>query len=214
MRGKARSKPEIQPWHGLLCLALLAAVATVPGATAGTAAKSIEIPSRVIAHIPLAAPAGNQMVLEKQGDKRYLYIQQASKEGYTVMDVTQPEFPSIVNRQASSNDSTGSKTETDGGTAAVAEAPDPAKTSIKSVANVPESVKVMDVGDPEHPTTLQTLKNVIGFLADGGRGIFYVTNDEGVWVLKLNREVTVTAPKKKPCDLVPSLAKKDPNCQP
>lgn len=215
MRGMARSVPEIQIWRGVLCLALFLAVAAVSGAATGTTTKPAELPARVIAHLPLAAPAGNQMVLEKQGEKRYLYIQQASKEGYIIVEVTQPEFPSFVNRQASPNDSTAGKTEAEGGNVAVAEAPDAtAKTSIRSSPGTAETVKIMDLSDPEHPTTLQTLKNVTSLLADGGRGIFYLTNDEGLWILKLNREQSAPPKKKPDCYLYPELARKNPEgCQ-
>jgi len=157
------------------------------------------------------------MVLQKQGDKRYLYIQQASKEGYIIVEVTQPEFASFVSRQAPSNanDSAGGKVDTASQDAGVAEAPDPAsKTAIRSSPSAPETVKVMDVSDPEKPTTLQTIKNVTCILADGGHGIIYLANDEGVWVLKYNRDQVKEAKKKPPCNLrpdAPVIQDCDPN---
>ena len=191
--------------NSILLIVLFLAVAAAPGARAGTTTpKSIDLPSRVIAHLPLATPAGNQMVLQKQGDKRYLYIQQASKQGYIIVEVTQPEFASFVNRQAPSDahDSTAGKVETVGQD--VAEVPDPtSKTSIRSIPGAPETVNVMDVSDPEKPTTLQSIKNVTSFLPDGSRGVFYVTNDEGLWVLKHNREQIKEVKKKPPCDMKP-----------
>jgi len=215
MRGKAGFRPAAPVWRVVLCCALFVAVAAVAGAAARTAAKPMELPARVIAHLPLTIPAGNLMVLEKQGDKRYLYIQQASKEGYTIVEVTQPEFPSFVNRQAPASDPPAGKAETDAAVVTVAEAPDTtAKTSIRSLANIPETVKVMDVSDPDHPpTTLQTLNNIISFLADGTRGVFYVANDEGLWVLKLNRHQEPPAKEKDTCDLYPALARENPKCK-
>lgn len=146
------------------------------------------------------------MVLERQGTKRYLYIEQASKQGYTILEVTQAEFPSFVNHQAQSNP-TGpatAKAETAEQDASVAEAPDPAsKTAIRSSPEPPETVKLMDLSDPEKPTTLQTFRNVTSFLADGGRGIIYLTNDEGLWVLKFKREHVQQVKKLPPCDLKP-----------
>ncbi len=208
LQGIAESAHGYRAAHSILLIALSLALAAAPGVGAGTTTpKSIDLPSRVIAHLPLATPAGNQMVLQRQGDKRYLYIQQASKQGYIIVEVTQPEFASFVNRQAPSdaNDSTAAKVETGG--QEVAEVPDPAsKTSIRSIPGAPETVNVLDVSDPEHAKTLQTIKNVTSFLADGSRGIFYVTNDEGLWVLKHNREQIKKAEKKKPCDLKPGAA--------
>jgi len=193
--------------HRLALFALILALAAAHVAGAGPAtSRAAELPGRVLAHLPLAAPAGSQMVLERRGDKRYLYIQQAEKLSYIVVEVTQPEFPSFVNRQAPSNanDSAAGERHTVGQGADVPEAPDSAsKTSIRSSQSLPDTLKLLDVSDPEHPTTLQTFKNVIGMLADGGRGIIYLTNDEGLWVLKHNREQIQQEKKKPPCDLKP-----------
>jgi len=193
--------------HSMLLIALCLAVGAAAGAGAGTTApKSIELPATVLAHLPLATPAGNHMVMERQGTKRYLYIEQASKAGYTILEVTQAEFPSFVTRQAPSNanDPAAAKAETAAQDANVPEAPDSAsKTAIRSAPEAPETVKLMDLSDPEKPTTLQTFTNVTSFLADGGRGIIYLTNDEGLWVLKFKREHVQQVKKLPPCDLKP-----------
>lgn len=202
----------------VLCSALCLAVAAARGAGAGTAtAKTAELPSRVIAHLPLLTPPGDQMVLQKQGDKRYLYIQRASKDGYIIVDVTQPEFAGFVTRlaPAGEQDSTAAKAETPSQDAAVPDAPDPAsKTTIRSISGPPEIVKVMDISDPDKPTTLETIKNVTCLLADGTRGMFYVTTEEGLWVLKHNREQIKEVKKKPPCNLrpdAPVIQDCDPN---
>lgn len=203
--------------HSVALLALLLALAATPGVGAGTTtSKPVELPGRVLAHLPLPTPAGSQMVLERRGEKRYLFIQQAEKLSYIVVEVTQAEFPSFVNRQAPSNanDSAAGQHETAGPDVDVPEAPDAAsKTSIRSSQSVPDTLKLLDVSDPEHTTTLQTFKNVASMLADGGRGIIYLTNDEGLWVLKHNREQIQQAKKKPPCDLKPGHAKITEDCQ-
>jgi len=200
---KRAQRRRILPFLTLISLLLAGA----PSARAGTpAAKQIELPAVVIAHLDLPAPPGNQMVLQKQANKRYLYIQQASQQGYTIVEVTQAEFPSFVNRQAasSSGDSSAAKAEAPGQDSEVPETPDTAsKTAVRSAAGVPETVKVMDLSDPEHPATRQTIKNVTSLLADGGRGILYVANDEGLWVLKIVHE-KAPPPKKPPCDIGPN----------
>src|SRR5580704_14960256 len=52
----------------------------------------------VIAHLPLPGPAVNQMFLQQEGSKQYLYIQQTSRPAYTVIDVTKPDRPNVTNR--------------------------------------------------------------------------------------------------------------------
>jgi hypothetical protein len=200
------------------CLAILPAVflgvAVAPVVGAGTTSKPAEVPARVIAHLPLPTPAGNQMILQKQEEKRFLYIQQASKQGYTVVEVTKPEYPSFVTPKAKANDSTAGKLEIVGENVGVAEVPDSAsKTAIRSSTAATETVKILDLSDPAHPKTLQTFKNVTSILADGGHGIIYLTNDEGLWVLKHNREQFQPAKKKPNCDSYSAIAAMPPDCQ-
>ena len=204
-------------WRGSVIIAMAAAAWVVSGACAGTNAsansKPTDVPAQVIAHLPLNAPAGNQMVLQKQGDKRYLYIQQASKKGYIVVEVTKPQFPSFVKSQPSSNDATAGRLDVMSNNLAVAEVPDAAsKAAIRSTPST-STVRILDLSDPENPTTLQTFKNVTSILADGGRGIIYLTNDEGLWVLKQNRQLLAPARTKKPCDSYSAIAAMPPDCQ-
>jgi len=175
--------------------------------------KPAEVPAKVIAHLALTSPAGNQMVLQRLGDRRYLYIQQASKQGYMIVEVTKPEFPSFVKAKAASDDSTAGNLEFMDGKMAIAATPDnSSKTAIRSVPST-ETVRLLDVSDPAHPTTLQTFKNVSGMLAEGGRGIIYLTNDEGLWVLKHNRQLLAPAAKKQPCDSYTAIQAMPPDCE-
>jgi hypothetical protein len=218
LKGMAETTHGFRIALAALCGALCLAVAAAPGAGAGTAtAKTAELPARVIAHLPLLTAPGDQMVLQKQGDKRYLYIQRASRDGYIIVDVTQPEFAGFVTRQtpADAQDSTVANAAPPSQDAAVPDAPDPAsKTAIRSISGPPEIVKVMDISDPDKPTTLETIKNVTCLLADGTRGIFYVTTEEGLWVLKHNREQIKVVKKKPPCNMrpdAPVIQDCDPN---
>lgn len=201
----------------IFAVAAVFALASAIHANANNNTKSrpTDVPATVIAHLPLASPAGSQMVLQRLGDKRYLYIQQASKQGYMIVEVTKPDFPSFVKRQAASSDSTAGKLEMVGDNVAIAETPDTAsKTAIRSVPSSTETVRILDLSDPEHPTTLQTFKNVTSILADGGHGIIYLTNDEGLWVLKHNRQPLATRTiKKRPCNSEDSIAAMPPDCE-
>lgn len=202
---------------GVFAVAAVCALAWSTQANTNTSTKSkpTDVPATVIAHLALASPPGNQMVLQRLGDKRYLYIQQASKQGYIIVEVTKPEFPSFVKRQASSNDSTAGKLQIVDNNVAIAETPDASsKTAIRSVPSSTETVRILDLSDPEHPTTLQTFKNVTSILADGGHGIIYLTNDEGLWVLKHNRQPLANRDvKKRPCNSEDAVAAMPPDCE-
>ena len=107
-----------------VCMILSAAafVVSAPGMVANT--KPTEVPAKVIAHLRLQEAPGSEMLLQNKGDKQYLYVQKASKQGFTVVDVTKPRLPSLVNRSITANDATAGKLEMAGPDVALAEVPD------------------------------------------------------------------------------------------
>ena len=177
-------------------------------------AKPTEVPAEVIAHLPLSSPPGNQMVLQKIGDKHYLYIQQAGKQGFTIVNVTRPDLPSLVDRQAKSGDGTSGDLRIMGDDLGVAEMPDKnIKGTIASSSSPTETVRILDLSDPSHPKTLQTFKNVTSLLGDGGRGIIFLTNDQGLWILKHHHSPILPAKQKRPCTSEDAIAAMPPDCQ-
>src|SRR5260370_37779573 len=111
-----------------LCMILSAGVMAVscPGIAAkpNNKTKPTEVPAKVIAHLPLQEAAGGEMLLQTKGDKHYLYVQKASKQGFTVIDVTKPEGPSLLNRTVSSNSATPVTLELSAPTGGRAQVPD------------------------------------------------------------------------------------------
>ncbi len=68
--------------------------------------KPTDVPATVIAHLSLPQATGSQTLLQKEQKKLYLYVQQAGKQGFMVVDVTNPERPTLLKRVAESNQST------------------------------------------------------------------------------------------------------------
>jgi hypothetical protein len=194
-------------------LAVFAAVALSPGMRANTKPKPTEVPARVIAHLPLATPPGNEMVLQRSENKQYLYIQTASKQAYTIVEVTKPEFPSFVNPSAHSKDAPAGRLDIVGQDLGIAQVPDPNAKAIRSTNSPTETVKILDLTDPAHPKVLQTFTGVTSILPDGVRGLIYLTNNEGLWILKHNRQPFAPATKKRPCTSEDSLAAMPPDCE-
>jgi hypothetical protein len=160
----------------------------------------------VIAHLPLPGPAVNQMFLQQEGSKQYLYIQQTSKPAYTVIDVTKPDRPNVTNRMVLPNKAPGARLQMVEGGIALAEAPENSGTAgsrhelvqarpqgTADAARPTESVRVLDLSDPKNPRTLQTFEGVTSVLADDARKLIYITNADGLWVLK-HKETHVLPP--------------------
>jgi len=49
-------------------------------------------------------------------------------------------------------------------------------------------VRVLDLSDPANPRALQSFSAVISVLEDDGRNLIYITNNEGLWILRHKQE--------------------------
>jgi hypothetical protein len=175
--------------------------------------KPTDVPATVIAHLPLPQPTGNQMLLQKEEGKQYLYVQQASKQGFMVVDVSKPEKPNLLKRTAQSNQATAGNLEMVTPDVAIAEAPEKKPNTLTSSNHPTETVRVLDVSDPHNPKTLQEFNGVTSLLPDGGRGLIYLTNNEGLWVLRYSRaSLLEPAKKKRPCDSETEIMAMPPDC--
>jgi len=168
----------------------------------------------VIAHLPLPGTPVSQLLLRQQGSKEYLYIQQTSKEGFTIVDVTQPGHPTVAKNVTLTDQTGDEKLEMVGNGLALAETPDstsaggtvhelsPAKPHAGSVAPAPrtESIRVLDLSDPKNPRTLQTFEGVTKVLAEDDRNLIYITNGEGLWILRHNPNQESRKRSLPPCD--------------
>jgi hypothetical protein len=151
---------------------LLTLFAVILLASAATA----EEPAKVIAHIALPGTAVRQMFLQQHEGKQYLYLQQGAH--FTLVDVTDPKNPTIVERVASH----GSLESIQSGLVLTA-APEKGSTSQQPSTVSTQVLSVMDLTDPKHPRTIQTFSGVTSILPDDTRKLVFIANNEGLTVL-------------------------------
>jgi hypothetical protein len=77
-----------------------------------------------------------------------------------------------------------------GGRLALAEASDSATT--ENISST-ETLNVLDLSDPANPRTILTFSGVTSTLADDDRNLVYITNSDGLWVLKHQAEQTMSS---------------------
>lgn len=177
------------------------------------AKKPTDVPATVIAHLPLPQATGSQMFLQKENGKNYLYVQQASKQGFMVVDVTKPDKPNLLKRTAAPNSATAGNLEMVSPDVAIAQAPEKNANTITSSNHPTETVRILDLGDPRNPKTLQEFDGVTSLLPDGGHGLIYVANNQGLWVLRYIRPALLEPAKKKPpCDSNAEIMAMPPDC--
>jgi hypothetical protein len=204
-RGILRSYFLLVSLMPVLCGAALSAEQPV--------AKPTDVPATVIAHLPLPQATGSQMLLQKENAKQYLYVQQAGKQGFMIVDVSKPEKPSLLQRTAESNQATSGNLEMVSPNVAIAKAPEKTAGTLTSSSHPTETVRVLDLSDPRNPKTLETFNKVSSILPDGGHGLIYLTNDEGLWILRYNHPSLLEPAKKKvPCDSNSQIMAMPPDC--
>lgn len=175
--------------------------------------KPTDVPATVIAHLPLPQSTGNQMFLQRQEGRHYLYVQQASKQGYMVVDVTKPEKPNLLKRTAAPNPATAGNVQMVSPDVAIAQAPEKTSETLTSSNHPTETVRILDLADPRNPKVLQQFDGVTSLLPDGGHGLIYLTNNEGLWILRYNRPAILEPAKKKPpCDSNAEIMAMPPDC--
>ena len=197
------------------CLsAILSAALVVPAPVTANNTKPTEVPAKVLAHLALQEAPGSEMLLLAKENKEYLYVQKASKQGFTVIDVSKPAKPNLVTKSGSSGDAAAGKLELAGPDVGLAEVPDRnSKGVLHSADNPTETVKVLDLTDPAHPKVLQTFTGVTSTLQDPARGLIYLANNEGLWILSHAKPGLTPAKKKRSCGSEDAIASMPPDCQ-
>jgi hypothetical protein len=167
---------------------------------------------KVIAHLALPGASPQQMFLQQNDRKQYLYVQQPSGQGFTVVDVTKPTKPQRVSQVREEN-----LTMLSSGIAIAEKSDNPAPVGASRASgstegtrgggSVSQSVRVLDVSDPAHPRTIQTFRGVTSVLADDARGLIYVANGQGIWILSHQRVL-----RRHECSSSDAISSAIPNC--
>lgn len=130
---------------------------------------------RVIAHLTLDGEAQRKMLRAEHWRKQYLYLESADGKDLTIVDVTAPSAPTVVQHIATGPEEASVADVV--GTAALVTDLD---TSPAPVGG--RTVSVMSFTDPHHPKLVQQFKGVTAML--NGHGLVYLVNADGPWILQ------------------------------
>jgi hypothetical protein len=173
-----------------ICALLVVGTAFFPATADASASDSHQNypQSGVVAHVPMPGGATRQMFLRREGRKHFLYVQRPSQRGFTIIDVTRPELPIVVSRVPLE-----SRTVIGSGLV-VTVAPDkPATMAAYGGSESAEgigggntdhdSIHVLNVSDPAPPRTDHTFAGIVSAVTDDARGLVYILDGDGVWIL-------------------------------
>ena len=175
--------------------------------------RSTDLPATVLAHLSLPQATGNQMLLQKDEGKSYLYVQQATKQGFMIVDVTKPETPILMKHSAEVSQATSGSLEMVSPDIAIAAAPEKKPATLVSSNHATQTIRLLDLSDPRKPEVLEEFKGVTSVLPDGGHNLIYLTNNEGLWILRYRKsELLEPSRKKKPCTSESEIQAMPPDC--
>src|SRR6202050_1524418 len=136
----------------------------------------------VVAHVQLDGGSATHMVLMQKNGKEYLYLGLASSTGVCVFDVTTPAAPRKLERFAGAGGAQAADFQLVGDTLAVSSRSGEATSG--SPDSAPRSVTILNMTDPTNLQSIQTFAGVTSVVADNTRGLIYLSNGEGLWIVQ------------------------------
>jgi len=151
----------------------------------------------VAGHLDLQGMPVKQILQQQRGEKGYLFLRRADKNAFAIVDVTNAAKPVLLDRNALPEPTGGNISLPPSGSAlAIAFVPDrrsgsTASASAPSAANLPtETVRLIDLSDPQHPNTVRTFEGVTSVAIDDSRKLVFLANNGGLWIVS-HRELTL-----------------------
>jgi hypothetical protein len=135
----------------------------------------------VVGHIPLTDGSVMRFLTTQHYSSYYLYAEHDASNGVTLIDVTKPTRPSVLGDVAyAPNGGSGSLFAVEGTAALVTDGQATAATS------APQTIRIMDFSDPLHPKVARVFAGVTAVSRDERRGLIFLANAEGIWILHQN----------------------------
>jgi hypothetical protein len=136
----------------------------------------------VIAHLQLDGGTATRMFLMEKNGKDYLYVGGGSASGVCILDVTKPASPRKLEKFAGAGGAQAADFQLVGDTLAVTSGTREASASSSDVTG--RSVTIVNTTDPANPQPIQTFSGVTSVVADNARGLIYLSNGDGLWVVQ------------------------------
>lgn len=170
----------------LLTTVLMCLSVSVSTAVAQTSGASPQEHVKVLAHLPLEGMHVNQMFVQQRNGKFYLYLHRPLKEAFALVDVSSPDKPVLLSRDAL-KEVPGSQLQppASGSVLALTVTPEEgaARPASATLQLPTETVQFVDMSNPKNGKTVKTFKGVTSLLPDDARKLVYLVNADGLWVV-------------------------------
>jgi hypothetical protein len=136
--------------------------------------KTSDKPANVVAHVQLSGGPVTRMLLVKKNGNEYLVLGLDSSTNVAILDVSEPGNPRTINTAARA-----------GGVPSV---------EVEVVADTLAFFGTSDApASGSNPKEIRSLSGVTASMIDKARGLIYVTNGDGLWIVKTKQQVELDA---------------------
>lgn len=133
---------------------------------------------QVVAHIPQTGEAITRFLTTQHYKRDYLYAEHASGKTVTLIDVTNIGSPALL---AEMSDPTGSS---DALIAVTGNAALVTTANQQPLSPSAQTFRILSFVDPLHPKIQQEFKGVTATARDDKRGLIFLANADGIWILQ------------------------------
>jgi hypothetical protein len=170
-------------YYRLSSTVLLVGLILAPGASAKDKKPKASNPKdeiEVVGHIPLTGGAVNRFVSTQHYSSYYLYAEHENGGNLTLIDITKTNAPAVLAEVASAPNGASSNLTAVAGTAALVSSEPAASTTSQSA----QTIRIMDLSDARNPKVAREFTGVTALSRDDPRGLIFVANADGIWILK------------------------------
>jgi hypothetical protein len=133
----------------------------------------------VVGHVPLTGGPVTRFLTTQHYSSYYLYAEHGSGGSVTLIDVSNSNSPAVLSG-VSYSASPGTETlSVVAGTAALV-----TQTPAATPAPAPQTLRIMDFSNPQNPKVAREFTGVTAMTRDDRRGLIFVANQDGVWILQ------------------------------
>jgi hypothetical protein len=137
--------------------------------------KRADNPANVVAHVELSGGPVTRMLLVKKNGKEYLLLGLDSSARVAILDVSEPGQPRTIDT-----------------------APGAAGAPSTEVKVVADTLTLFGTSDAEtasssNPKVIRSLSGVTAFIKDKVHSLIYVTNGDGLWIVKTKQGADAAA---------------------
>lgn len=135
---------------------------------------------QVVGQIPTVGGPVIRFQSTKHYSSYYLYAEHEAGKSVTLIDVTNVARPAVLTDVSNSAGGSSEGLLVVAGTAALVNS----QANTPSVVAAPQTLKIMDFSDPTHPKVAREFTGVTAVGTNDPRGLIFVANGEGIWILK------------------------------